>query len=334
MFQRFGDGAINCGGTYDLVISNNVVEGASVFNVEPLGIEENAISIIGGERISIVGNTCTKVRSGGVQVRTQIVTGTVLKPIQSVVVANNVLTGGLTPTGAICETSLQVQGLNATLYVRNVSVIGNTLDNTSISINSAVNCPVDGVVVSGNTIRGVATTGANYGVYVSDNGTNITGVVISANRITNCARAIYAPTVLPADTQVVANDYGDCPIGLSDPVTPALLLGPDLKYPGITTMPAKTQSIAAFGPVTYDATVKLVSGSGGPVESSSTGPTGATTSGQIIYIIGTSDTNTVEFKQSASLHLGANRVLGNGDVLTLIYVLGFGWVELAFSNNV
>ena len=51
-------------------------------------------------------------------------------------------------------------------------------------------------------------------------------------------------------------------------------------------------------------------------------------------IIGTSDTNTVEFKQSASLHLGANRVLGNGDVLTLIYVLGFGWVELAFSNNV
>lgn len=334
VFQRFGDGAINCGGTYDLVISNNVIEGASVFNVEPLGIEENAISIIGGERISIIGNTCTKVRSGGVQVRTQIVTGTVLKPIQNVVVANNVLTGGLTPSGAACETALQIQALNSTLYVNDVSVIGNTLNSTGIGVNSVVGCPVNGVVISGNTIRGASTTGTTAGIGISDNGSNISGLVISANRITNCARAIYVPTFLPADTQVVANDYGNCPVGLSDPVTPALVLGPDLKYSGVTTMPAKTQSIAAFGSITYDATVKLVAGAGGPVTSSTTGPMGATTSGQIIYIIGTSDTNTVAFPRSALLHLGAaSRVLGNGDVLMLMYVLGFGWVELSYTDN-
>ncbi len=334
-FQRFGDGAINIGGTYDIVISNNVIEGASVFNVEPLGIEENAISIIGGERISITGNVCNKVRSGGIQIRTQIVTGTVFKPIRNVSISGNTLIGGLTPAGAVCETGLVIQGLNSGTSVTNVSVTGNTLDNCQLALSGSAGCPVNNVSITGNSIFGVATTGTNYGVYVSDAATNISNLLITGNQITNCAIAIYAPTVMPVLSKIIGNDYGNCPVGLSDPDTSNFILNPGLKYNGRTSIGAKTQLVNAFGGIAYDETVKLVAGNGGPVTSSTTGPTGATATGQIIYIIGTNDTNTVEFSRSASLHLGAaNRVLGNGDTLVLMYVLSFGWVELSFTNNV
>lgn len=56
--------------------------------------------------------------------------------------------------------------------------------------------------------------------------------------------------------------------------------------------------------------------------------------GQIITIIGTSDTNTLTLDDGAGLALSAQIVLGIGDTITLIYISTLDlWVEVSRSNN-
>lgn len=57
-------------------------------------------------------------------------------------------------------------------------------------------------------------------------------------------------------------------------------------------------------------------------------------SGQIITIIGSSDTNTLTLDDGAGLRLSAQMILGIGDTITLLYDATIGdWVELCRSNN-
>lgn len=58
------------------------------------------------------------------------------------------------------------------------------------------------------------------------------------------------------------------------------------------------------------------------------------TSGQIITIIGSSDTNTLTLDDSAGLRLTGQMILGIGDNITLMYEGTIGdWIELSRSNN-
>lgn len=56
--------------------------------------------------------------------------------------------------------------------------------------------------------------------------------------------------------------------------------------------------------------------------------------GQIITIIGSSDTNTLTLDDGTGLLLSAQCVLGAGDTITLVYITALsGWVEVSRSNN-
>jgi len=58
------------------------------------------------------------------------------------------------------------------------------------------------------------------------------------------------------------------------------------------------------------------------------------TSGQIITIIGSSDTNTLTLDDAAGLRLTGQMVLGIGDNITLFYEGTIGdWIEISRSNN-
>lgn len=74
-----------------------------------------------------------------------------------------------------------------------------------------------------------------------------------------------------------------------------------------------------------------VAGSGGAV--TGLGVASGTTDGKTITIIGTSDTNTCQFADAATLNLGsATRTLGLDDTLRLVWITDH-WSELSFSNN-
>jgi hypothetical protein len=54
--------------------------------------------------------------------------------------------------------------------------------------------------------------------------------------------------------------------------------------------------------------------------------------GAVLILQGTSDVNTVTVPDNANTRLGGNRILGDGDTLTLIFN-GTVWVEIAYANN-
>lgn len=58
------------------------------------------------------------------------------------------------------------------------------------------------------------------------------------------------------------------------------------------------------------------------------------TSGQVITIVGSSDTNTLTLDDGAGLRLSGQCILGIGDTITLLYEGTIGdWVEICRSNN-
>jgi hypothetical protein len=60
--------------------------------------------------------------------------------------------------------------------------------------------------------------------------------------------------------------------------------------------------------------------------------TAGTTAGQMLVLRGTSDVNTVTINDNAGTALGANRVLGLSDILSLMWT-GSTWAEVSFANN-
>jgi len=54
--------------------------------------------------------------------------------------------------------------------------------------------------------------------------------------------------------------------------------------------------------------------------------------GALLILQGTSDINTITVPDNANTRLGGNRILGDGDTLTLVFN-GNEWVEIAYANN-
>lgn len=234
LFQRWGDGAINCGGTADLTITGNVCEGASVFGEEPLGIEENAIGIIGGllglpSRIVIDGNVCTLIRSAGIQVRTSS-SGGYLKDLINVVVSNNSLYGGTTPViGAVCETGIQVYGIDTGTVARGITVTGNALVHTNnagsgIALSTTATGLLSGVVISSNVLYGASNAGTGRAISSSSTPATQSNVNIVGNQMDNYSVGIYSATTLPSSTAITGNTFGNCTTQISDTATPTLIV--------------------------------------------------------------------------------------------------------------
>lgn len=233
LFQRWGDGAINCGGTSDMTITGNVCEGASVFGEEPLGIEENAISIFGGIlgspcRIVIDGNVCTLIRSAGIQVRTSSSSG-YLKDLINVVVSNNSLYGGTTPGGAVCETGIQVYGIDTGTVARGITVTGNALVHTNnagsgIALSTTATGLLSGVVISSNVLYGASNAGTGRAISSSSTPATQSNVNIVGNQMDNYSVGIYSATTLPSSTAITGNTFGNCTTQISDTATPTLIV--------------------------------------------------------------------------------------------------------------
>lgn len=102
--------------------------------------------------------------------------------------------------------------------------------------------------------------------------------------------------------------------------------------------PSATQSLLAANAILADRGYIKVQGNGGAVTLTSAPTIAAGTEGEVIFIVGQSNTNTVTVQDrgtlaSSNLRLGATtRTLGNGDVLALIYD-GTLWSEMYFANN-
>lgn len=392
VFQRWGDGAINCGGTLDLTITGNVCQGASVFGVEPLGIQENCIAILGGERTVISNNTCTLVRSAGILIRTQIVTGTVIKNLYDMVVSNNTLVGGLAPSGAVCETALQVYGLNSGAFARNIVVANNALRTTNIALLSNTGSGLTNVAITGNSVVGT-TTASGSCISISNSTATISNLTITGNQLTNAQFGIDAPA-LPASTIITGNGFGTCVTPINDNGLAATVVAPGYLSAGATPansgqvrlpntggikfrnaagnadiealsvdasnditigaylrvnnanttvsvssaakllLSMASQTISAGGTITPSGSTIRVTGDGGAVTCGATAISNGAGSGQILILVGNSDTNTVTLTDGNNVVLGgASRVLGQNDTLALVYIAAQGWCEIAFSNN-
>jgi len=106
--------------------------------------------------------------------------------------------------------------------------------------------------------------------------------------------------------------------------------------------PKANQSLAAGSAIVVtDTTVAQISGSGGAVTLTSTPTIASGTDGQIVYIVGTDDTNTVTVQDQANLASsnlqlsgGNNFTIGLGDVLGLVFSSTVGdWIEFTRSDN-
>ena len=103
---------------------------------------------------------------------------------------------------------------------------------------------------------------------------------------------------------------------------------------------ASIQTLTAGSPVVASATKVIVAGSGGAVTTTAAPSIADGTDGQMLYVVGTNDTNTLELQDegtlaSSNLALGStSRVLGLGDVLVLMYdTTAASWIEVSFTNN-
>ncbi len=110
------------------------------------------------------------------------------------------------------------------------------------------------------------------------------------------------------------------------------LKGTFIGRPSSTTSTA----ITAGGGVTVTNTVMRISGSGGAVDITANPQVVAGIDGQVVMLIGTSDTNTVKFDDATGLQLAGavSFTMGIGDTLTLMYDgTNSVWSELGRSDN-
>ena len=97
---------------------------------------------------------------------------------------------------------------------------------------------------------------------------------------------------------------------------------------------SSAQTISASETIESDASYKRVVGDAAVTADATTAIENGSSAGQIIVIVGGSDTNTVTVPDAANTILagGASMVLGLSDTLTLMWDLS-NWVELSRSAN-
>ena len=165
--------------------------------------------------------------------------------------------------------------------------------------------------------------------------------VLSLNQLGNVGIGTTAPAA------ILAVNGGAHVGGDSDPGDNNLAVDGTSTLTGAVTHTATTiytsasiQTLAAGDPVVASATKVIVAGSSGPVTTTAAPTIADGTDGQMLYVVGTNDTNTLTLQDegtlaSSNLALGStSRVLGLGDVLVLMYdTTAASWIEVSFTNN-
>lgn len=192
----------------------------------------------------------------------------------------------------------------------------------------------------------IVVSGSSWGTTITDNSANWN----TAYGWGNHATAGYAPTnnatftgthVIPlpytvGTTSVTSvenyptENYGTT--GMGDVV---FSIGATLTSPNITNAPVATGTVVAGTGITAAMLSRFMYFNTASAINITSDPQIANgTSGQIITIIGSSDTNTLTLDDSAGLRLTGQMVLGVGDNITLLYEGTIGdWIEISRSNN-
>lgn len=129
--------------------------------------------------------------------------------------------------------------------------------------------------------------------------------------------------------------------GSSSPGANNLLVDGTSTVTGATILtPSSVQTVSAGTAVLANAGSIEVAGNGGAITLTGTPTIADGANGQLLYIMGTSNANTVTFQDEGSLagsniELGAaSRDLGLGDVIVLQFrTTASAWVEVSFANN-
>lgn len=111
---------------------------------------------------------------------------------------------------------------------------------------------------------------------------------------------------------------------------------PSFTTPTITTLKLSTgavTNIVAANGITATATYMQIAGSGGAVDISANPQIAVGTNGQMLYLQGTSDTNTVRFDDGTGLKLNSASffILGDNDTISFVFQSGI-WIELSRNN--
>ena len=112
----------------------------------------------------------------------------------------------------------------------------------------------------------------------------------------------------------------------------------DLNINGLIIDPISTQTLTASSVILVNGSTLLVAGSGGAITLTSTPTIANGANGEVILIVGTSNTNTITLQHGTTYNLqmasGQNFTLGSADLIAFQYNSTIGdWCELFRKNN-
>lgn len=368
VFEYWGDGAINCAGAFDVTVTGNEMRGAGFLGLPPVATNqsENGIAFLGGGRISITGNKAYLLDETAILIRGQSTSGNLGKSITDVSIVGNVCVGGISLATNILGTNIRILAADPSTAVNtpvheNILVMGNvcrtsaTNQGNLISVQATVaNSVLRGVSVTGNQLYGPSTditNSATAGVFITIHGSaTVAGLKINDNQFYDLVRGITldTATAFPANTYATDNQWNNTVTRVYNVSSSANALdsiarwssGNEVRVSKANTFTIRSPSVnslASSGTLTVAASAHHVAGSGGAVTlNSTTAITAGSYDGQLLYLIGTDNTNTVTVPDSGTCNLQSARTLGAGDILVLMYVIDDvtdAWYEVSFTNN-
>lgn len=285
-----------------------------------VGDTKIAIQINQMERVNIVDNTIDGAYIGIFYYAPyHIVGGRISGNIFQNTTYNGISTGGDSSfRGLIISDNYFTNVFGEGIFLDLVSksrISGNVFDNvadSSVAAGSIRLANADSNSITGNVMsrRGTSTLGSIY--LEAGAGFNR----ITDNQVWDTSGAAY--TDLGTDNRIQNNWYGTN-------FYPRMMVTDSL---GVTNC---TAAMTIGAPQTLK--IRLTA-AGAVTLNGTTAITDGYYDGQVLELIGTSDANTITINDAANTNLGANRVLGNQDVLLLRYdATASLWLENAFVNN-
>lgn len=297
----------------------------------------NALNTAFSELLGVVDTIDETIRIGGVQINASAAEVDILNgALVNVTELNRLvgLPGNIVTLLAGKENSLGNPGTS-----------GYVLSSTTAGVRSWI-APGGGVNYPSGSGIPLVVSGASWGTTITDNSANWN----TAYGWGNHASAGYAPTnnatftgthtiPLPCTvgtTSVTAvenyptENYGTT--GMGDVV---FSIGATITSPNITNAPVATGTVVAGTGITAAMLSRFMYFNTAAAIDITADPQIANgTSGQLITIIGSSDTNTLTLDDATGLRLTGQMVLGIGDNITLLYEGTIGdWIEISRSNN-